>query len=127
MIVSVPCSYSQCAQRRLHFTTPDQDRSHQMVEVDDSCKGKVYCSFTCAILDGSMSVKGGQTYNYKKTEYIIDSQGKCWLPPCCSRMEGWARYQWFRNKMKLEGHTASRESWEQLKQQYQVSIAEESK
>jgi hypothetical protein len=124
---TIPCSYKDCNQRRIHFTNQDENRPHQMIEVESDYEGDAYCSFTCAILDGKMSVKNEQPQNHKRAEYIIDSGGKCWLPPSSSRMEGWARYEWFRKKMKLEGHTASKETWELLKEQYQVKIAEESK
>lgn len=54
----------------------------------------------------------------KSTEYVIDSDGKYWLPPFESRMEGWARYNWFRKKMNVEGHTASASEWKGLTKKY---------
>ena len=60
----VPCSYKDCNKRRLHFTMPDDYRPTQMVEVDDNHEGDAYCSFTCAIMDGKMSVR----YDPKKEE-----------------------------------------------------------
>ena len=52
----LPCSYKDCQNRRIHFTIPDQPRGIQMILVDDDYEGEAYCSFTCAILDGKMSV-----------------------------------------------------------------------
>ena len=53
----IPCSYKGCDQRRSHFTLQDDYRPRQMVEVDDGFEGDCYCSLTCMILDGKMSVK----------------------------------------------------------------------
>ena len=53
----IPCSYKHCDQRRIHFTIQDENRPRQMVEVDDDHEGDAYCSLTCAILDGKMTVK----------------------------------------------------------------------
>lgn len=63
--------------------------------------------------------------NKRSTEYVIDAEGKCWLPPFSSRMEGWARYNWFRNLTKLEGHTASKSEWKGLTKKYPVQIITE--
>jgi len=54
---TIPCSYKDCDQRRVHFSIPDETRSHRMVEVKDDHEGDAYCSLTCAMLDGKMSVK----------------------------------------------------------------------
>jgi hypothetical protein len=54
---TIPCSYKDCNQRRIHFSIPDENRDHQMVEVNDNHEGEAYCSFTCAIMDGKVSVK----------------------------------------------------------------------
>jgi hypothetical protein len=55
---TIPCSYKDCNQRRIHFSIPDENRDHQMVEVtDEHDGGEVFCSLTCAILAGKMSVK----------------------------------------------------------------------
>ena len=62
----------------------------------------------------------------RSIQYIIDSDGKYWLPPFSSRMEGWARYNWFRKLMKVEGHTASEGEWKGLSKKYEVhTITEE--
>ena len=53
----IPCSYKHCDQRRIHFTIQDENRPRQMVEVDDDHEGDAYCSLTCAILDGKMTVR----------------------------------------------------------------------
>ena len=53
----IPCSYKHCDQRRIHFTIQDENRPRQMVEVDDDFEGDAYCSLTCTILDGKMTVK----------------------------------------------------------------------
>lgn len=53
----IPCSYRHCDQRRLHFAIQDENRPRQMVEVDDDFEGDAYCSLTCAILDGKMTVR----------------------------------------------------------------------
>ena len=57
---TIPCSYKDCDQRRVHFSIPDETRSHRMVEVKDDHEGDAYCSLTCAIMDGKMSVKNEQ-------------------------------------------------------------------
>ena len=53
----LPCSYKDCDQRRLHWSVPDESRPRQMVEVADDYEGDAYCSLTCAILDGKMTVR----------------------------------------------------------------------
>lgn len=53
----VQCSYKDCNQRRSHFTMQDEYRSHQLVEVEDDYEGDSYCSLTCAMLAGKMSVR----------------------------------------------------------------------
>ena len=35
----------------------EEERGQQLVEVEDNHEGEAYCSFTCAIMDGKMSVK----------------------------------------------------------------------
>ena len=53
----IPCSYENCNQRRLHYTLQDQNRPRQMIEVDDDFEGDWYCSLTCMMLAGKMSVR----------------------------------------------------------------------
>ena len=52
----IPCNYKNCSSIRIHFTLPDVERGTQLVEVEDDYEGPAYCSFTCAILDGKLSV-----------------------------------------------------------------------
>ena len=69
----IPCFYEGCDQRRSHFTIQDEYRPRQMVEVKDGYDGSpVYCSFTCAILDGKMSVKN---YKHKKENCVSYQEG----------------------------------------------------
>jgi hypothetical protein len=124
----IPCGYENCSQRRAHFTAPDVYRPHQTVEVDDDYEGKAYCSFSCAILAGEMKMKNEKEAQvHKRSEYIVDESGRCWLPPVESRMEGWARHTWFRKKTGLEGHSASKELWKALSEKYQIRTTDETK
>lgn len=66
----IPCSYKHCDQRRLHFAIQDENRSRQMVEIADDHEGDAYCSLTCAILDGKMTV--GQ---HKKENCVSYQEG----------------------------------------------------
>lgn len=59
----IPCSYKNCGHRRTHFTIQDEERGTQMVEVDDSHIGEVYCSLTCAMLDGKISAKSCESHD----------------------------------------------------------------
>ena len=59
----VPCSYDKCYLRRPHFLLQDEVRTQQMVQVADEYDGPAYCSYTCAIMDGKMSVKSDQKYD----------------------------------------------------------------
>ena len=54
----VYCSYNKCYQRRVHYERQDEERGQQLVEVPDDFKDeeKAYCSLTCSIMDGSMSL-----------------------------------------------------------------------
>jgi len=56
-----PCNYKECSSRRIHHERPDEPRGIQYVEVPDDfpLEGKTYCSFTCAIMDGSYDLKKG--------------------------------------------------------------------
>ena len=55
----LPCKYEGCKDRRVHHEYPDTPRGVQYVEVPDDRteKDPVFCSMTCAIMDGWMSVK----------------------------------------------------------------------
>ena len=55
------CSYKDCKSRRVHYERQDIPRGIQYVEVPDDYSNdlNVYCSFTCAIMDGSYDVKTG--------------------------------------------------------------------
>ena len=66
----LPCSYKHCDQRRSHFTLQDENRPRQMVEVDDGFEGDCYCSLTCMILDGKMSVR-----QHKKENCVSYQEG----------------------------------------------------
>ena len=67
----LPCSYKDCNQRRSHFTLQDDYRPHQMVEVSDDFEGDCYCSLTCMILDGKMSVRN----KHKKENCVSYQEG----------------------------------------------------
>lgn len=56
----------------------------------------------------------------RRTEYVVDADGVHWLPPFVSRMEGMARYAWFRKKMGHEGRTASADYWRELTSRYET-------
>ena len=53
----VSCSSPSCSQRRVHHERPDEERGTQWVEVPDAHEGKAYCSLTCALLDGAISLR----------------------------------------------------------------------
>jgi hypothetical protein len=53
----LPCSYDACKHRRRHWCSPDVERGVQYVEVDDSYTGPVYCSLTCALMAGAISLR----------------------------------------------------------------------
>lgn len=52
----VPCSYKDCGMRRVHHERPDTPRGVQMVTVGEKHEGPAYCSLTCALLDGAISI-----------------------------------------------------------------------
>jgi hypothetical protein len=56
----VDCSYSKCGDYRVHHEKPDIARGQQKIEVPDDFIGKAYCSCTCAILDGAMSLRNNK-------------------------------------------------------------------
>lgn len=53
-----PCSYALCGDRRIHWETPDEPRGTQYVEVPDDypVDRPVYCSITCSVMDGAMTL-----------------------------------------------------------------------
>lgn len=61
----------------------------------------------------------------RKTEYIIDTNGKYWLPSIKSKTEGMKRYCWFKNKIGHEGVTASEDKWQELLTQYKIQVLED--
>jgi len=71
---TISCSYENCNQRRLHYTLQDQNRPRQMIEVDDDFEGDCYCSLTCMMLDGKMSVR-----QHKKEDCVSYQEGSL---PC---------------------------------------------
>jgi len=54
----LPCCYPDCGDRRIHHDCQDVPRGHQSVEVhlDAPEDAPVFCSLTCAISDGYMSL-----------------------------------------------------------------------
>lgn len=61
----IQCSYEECGGRRPHWSRPDEHRGLQFIEVEDNFEGEIYCSFTCAILAGKMSVRAqGEQNDY---------------------------------------------------------------
>ena len=60
--MKLPCSYSLCHTRRPHHERPDEERGTQWVEVPDDHPPEkpVYCSMTCAIMDGAMTLRPKQ-------------------------------------------------------------------
>lgn len=61
----------------------------------------------------------------KSTQYIIDANGKHWLPPHTSMAMGMARYAWFKRLMGVEAPTASKDYWEELTYKYPIMTAED--
>lgn len=62
----VVCAYPECRLRRVHHERPDEPRGPQYVEVAWNYEGKAYCSMTCAIMDGSMSLRYEEPKNEDK-------------------------------------------------------------
>ena len=56
-IMKVPCSWAQCHLQLSHWMWPNTPRGVQWVTVPDGYVGKAYCSFTCALLAGAMSIR----------------------------------------------------------------------
>jgi len=60
--MKVPCSCGGCSKVE-NWTRPDTPRGVQMVEVPDYHTGPAYCSITCAVLDGAMTLKTSAKQN----------------------------------------------------------------
>lgn len=60
---SLPCCNPNCNKRRIHHEQQDVMRETRMVEVDDDTTvyDAVFCSITCACMDGWMSLKYNPT------------------------------------------------------------------
>jgi hypothetical protein len=43
-----------CRSRRVHWDEPNTPRGPQFVPMPDGHEGPVYCSITCAVMDGAM-------------------------------------------------------------------------
>jgi len=59
----IPCSYENCKNYRPHWEKPEEKRGIQFIEVSDDYNGPVYCSLSCAILDGKMFLREKKTFN----------------------------------------------------------------
>jgi hypothetical protein len=68
----VQCDYKECSHYRKHWCDPQKERGVQIVEVPDDFQGKAYCSMTCAVLDGGISLKGCTS--------SVGSEGETQLP-----------------------------------------------
>lgn len=54
----VPCTYSKCGLRRVHYTKPDIQRGAQYIEVPEDFQGQAFCSITCKMMhDGYNKIK----------------------------------------------------------------------
>lgn len=58
----VPCSGPACKERRIHWERPDMLRGTVLVEVPDDFKGDAWCSITCAVMSGAMSLTPKRGY-----------------------------------------------------------------
>jgi len=54
-----PCCFERCGERRIHHERPHEPRGTQYFEVPDDypIDKPVYCSLTCAISAGAISLK----------------------------------------------------------------------
>jgi hypothetical protein len=70
---NLPCKYRFCGNRRAHHERPDEDRGTQYVEVPDEVTDKdpVFCSCTCAMMDGWMTA-------YYETPEQVEARRKAW-------------------------------------------------
>jgi hypothetical protein len=83
----LPCKAYGCAERRIHWTQPYEERGTQYVEVPDDYPDErpVFCSLTCAILGGYMTAHAPVEICWKclvahDREIEHHSGYKCWEP-----------------------------------------------
>jgi hypothetical protein len=85
----IACAYDGCAQRRAHHERPDEARGVQYVEVPDDhpADREAFCSLTCAMLAGRLSVrapaeaKGGAVLERNGViVYLAEIANRCDLP-----------------------------------------------
>jgi hypothetical protein len=55
----LPCEYAGCTNQRPHYESMEDTRPARYVEVPLDFKGNVYCSYSCAMMDGVYSIKKG--------------------------------------------------------------------
>ena len=55
----LPCKNPECGNRRIHYERQDEPRGTQYIEVSEGTteNDPVFCSITCACMDGWMTVK----------------------------------------------------------------------
>lgn len=53
----VPCAYARCGERRVHFERPYEPRGTQMIKVPADFASDAFCSITCAVLAGKISLR----------------------------------------------------------------------
>lgn len=51
------CEFDTCSLRRIHHEQPDTPRGVRYFEIPDDASGPFFCSLTCAMYAGFMSVK----------------------------------------------------------------------
>lgn len=73
----IVCPGYGCASRRVHFERPDEERGPQIIEVRDDWPENrpVYCSDTCALLAGYITLKYKEPCPKCKAQNITVSHG----------------------------------------------------
>jgi hypothetical protein len=78
----VKCSGPGCSEKRVSWCNPDTPRGPQYVEVKEDYEGKAWCSITCAVMGGAMSLKWEPDYNNPHTH------GRFCMPDCKREYNG---------------------------------------
>lgn len=79
MVKRFCCEFDSCSSRRVHHDNPDTPRGPQILTVEDDRDTPVFCSMTCAMLAGMMSVRIDSDCGIEKYEKKYPLWRELWI------------------------------------------------
>ncbi len=73
------CDFDSCKTCRVHHENPDVERGPQILTVEDGRDTPIFCSMTCALLAGFISIKYNSDCGIGKYETKYPNWRERWL------------------------------------------------